>query len=190
MEPLLVSVGLVALAEIGDKTQLLSLALAAKYRRPLPIIAGIAVATLLNHALAGAVGTWLTGLLGASLLQALVGLSFLAMAGWMLVPDKPSTLEQPARFGVFLATTVAFFLVEMGDKTQIATIALAARYDAFHQVVAGTTLGMLAANVPVVLLGERIVGRVPGRRVPRCTAVLFALLGAAVLYQAWSSARA
>jgi putative Ca2+/H+ antiporter (TMEM165/GDT1 family) len=99
-------------------------------------------------------------------------------------------LQQPARFGVFLATTVAFFLVEMGDKTQIATIALAARYDAFYQVVAGTTLGMLAANVPVVLLGERIVRRVPVRTVQRCTAVLFALLGIAVLYQAWSSARA
>ena len=190
MEALLVSIGLVALAEIGDKTQLLSLALAAKYRRPLPILSGIAVATLLNHALAGALGTWLTELVGPRLLQGLVGASFLAMAGWMLVPDKPSALGQPARLGVFLASAVAFFVVEMGDKTQIATVALAARYDAFYQVVGGTTLGMLVANAPVVLLGERIVGRVPVRTVQRCTAVLFALLGAVVLYQAWSSARA
>ena len=184
MEAFLASVGLVALAEVGDKTQLLSLALAAKYRRPLPILAGIAIATLLNHALAGAFGTWLTDALGQRVLQIAVALSFLAMAGWMLVPDKPSELSLPARLGVLATTTVAFFLVEMGDKTQVATVALAARYDSFYAVVGGTTLGMLLANAPVVVFGPRLLQRVPVRAVQRVAALLFAALGLLALYHA------
>jgi putative Ca2+/H+ antiporter (TMEM165/GDT1 family) len=183
LESLLVSIGLVALAEIGDKTQLLALALAAKYRRPLPIVAGIAVATLLNHALAGALGTWLIGLIGARLLQVLVGLSFLAMAAWMLVPDKPSALGQPARLGVFLATTVAFFLVEMGDKTQIATIALGARFENLVLVTMGTTLGMMIANVPAVFFGHELIKRVPMNVVRIIAALLFLVIGLWLLAQ-------
>ena len=180
MEALLASVGLVALAEMGDKTQLLSLALAARYRRPLPIVGGIALATLLNHALAGALGAWLTRVLGPQTLQILLALSFLAMAAWMLVPDKLELEERPApRYGVLAATTVAFFFVEMGDKTQVATVALAAKYAAVATVVAGTTLGMLLANVPVVVFGERLLRRVPVRRVQRIAAALF--LGLALL---------
>lgn len=177
MEALLASTGLVALAEIGDKTQLLSLALAAKYRRPVPILLGIALATLLNHALAAALGTWLTALLGPRLLQMVLAGSFLAMAAWMLVPDKLELAQRPARFGVLAATAIAFFLVEMGDKTQVATVALAAKYGAFSLVVAGTTLGMLLANAPVVLFGGHVLRAVPIRHVQRLAAALFALLG-------------
>jgi putative Ca2+/H+ antiporter (TMEM165/GDT1 family) len=177
LEALLASTGLVALAEIGDKTQLLSLALAAKYRRPVPILGGIALATLMNHALAGALGAWLTGALGADMMQAVLAISFLAMAAWMLIPDKLQLAERPARFGVLATTTIAFFLVEMGDKTQVATVALAAQYAAFLAVVAGTTLGMLVANAPVVVFGERLLRRVPVRLVQRAAACLFALIG-------------
>lgn len=177
MEALLASVGLVALAEIGDKTQLLSLALTARYRQPAPIIAGIALATAANHALAGAVGVWLTGLLGPRVLQGILALSFLAMAAWMLVPDKLELKEGPPRFGVLLTTIVAFFVVEMGDKTQVATVALAAKYAGFTLVVLGTTIGMLLANVPVVLFGHRILAVVPVKWVHRIAATLFALLG-------------
>lgn len=183
LEALLASIALVALAEIGDKTQLLALALAAKYRRPIPIIAGIALATLLNHALAGALGAWMTGVLSPRVLQIALALSFLAMAGWMLVPDKLELTERGSRFGVLLTTTVAFFLVEMGDKTQIATVALAAKYAAFHTVVAGTTLGMLLANAPVVLFGERALRRVSIKVVHRVAAALFAVLGVVALVQ-------
>ncbi len=182
MEALLASIGLVALAEIGDKTQLLSLALAAKYRRPAAIIAGIAVATLLNHALAGALGASLTHFVGPQLLQGAVGVSFLAMAAWMLVPDKLELTEQRARFGVFATTTLAFFLVEMGDKTQVATVALAAKYAEVHAVVAGTTLGMVVSNAPVVLFGERLLRRVPLRAVHVASSALFALLGLVSLF--------
>jgi putative Ca2+/H+ antiporter (TMEM165/GDT1 family) len=178
LEALLASTGLVALAEIGDKTQLLSLALAAKYRRPVPILIGIALATLLNHALAAALGTWLTGLVGPRVLQGVLAVSFVAMAAWMLVPDKLELAERPARFGILATTTVAFFFVEMGDKTQVATVALAAKYAAFSLVVAGTTLGMLLANAPVVALGDRILRRVPIRLLQRLAAALFAILGA------------
>lgn len=177
MEALLASTGLVALAEIGDKTQLLSLALAAKYRRPVPILAGIALATLLNHALAGALGAWLTSSVAPRLMQGILALSFLAMAAWMLVPDKLDLVERPARLGVLATTTIAFFFVEMGDKTQVATIALAAKYAAFYAVVSGTTLGMLLANAPVVLFGGRLLHRVPMKLVQRIAAALFALLG-------------
>ena len=184
VEALFASIGLVALAEIGDKTQLLSLALAGKYRRPAPIIGGIAVATLLNHALAGALGAWLTRALGPHVLQVGLGISFLAMAAWMLIPDKLELAERPLRFGVFATTTLAFFLVEMGDKTQVATVALAAKYAQFYAVVAGTTIGMLLANAPVVVFGERLLRLVPVLVVQRVSATLFALLGVLAIAQA------
>lgn len=185
MEALFASIALVALAEIGDKTQLLSLALAAKYKRPLPILAGIAIATLLNHALAGALGAWVTAVVRPQLLQMILAVSFVAMAAWMLVPDKLDLAENPGRFGVLGTTTVAFFLVEMGDKTQVATVALAAKYAAFYAVVAGTTLGMLLANAPVVVYGERILRRVLVRVVQRVAAGFFAVLGVLTAVQAW-----
>ncbi|MBU6272754.1 MAG: TMEM165/GDT1 family protein [Betaproteobacteria bacterium] len=182
MEALLVCTGIVALAEIGDKTQLLSFILAARFRRPLPICLGILVATLANHALAGAVGTWLTTLLGPAALRWGLGLSFIAMAAWMLVPDRFDESDARfARLGVFGTTLMAFFVAEMGDKTQVATIALAARYHEFIMVVFGTTLGMMLANVPAVLLGERIAHRLPVRLVHGIAAVVFALLGVATL---------
>lgn len=184
MEGFGASIGLVALAEIGDKTQLLSLALAARYGKPWPIVAGIAVATLLNHALAGAVGASLTRAVGPHALQIGLGLSFLIMAGWMLIPDKLELAERPLRLGVFATTTLAFFLVEMGDKTQVATIALAAKYAQFYAVVAGTTIGMLLANAPVVVFGERILRLVPVLVVQRVSAALFALLGLLAIAQA------
>ena len=183
METFLVSTGIVALAEIGDKTQLLAFILATRFRRPLPIIAGILVATLVNHGFAGAVGAWITTLLGPVMLRWVLGLSFLGMAAWTLIPDKFDAEDAPAtRFGVFGTTVIGFFLAEMGDKTQIATVALAARYHAFYTVVAGTTLGMLLANVPAVLLGDRIAKRMPVRLVHAIAAVIFALLGLMTLF--------
>ena len=185
METFLVSTGIVALAEIGDKTQLLAFILATRFRRPLPIIAGILVATLVNHGFAGAVGAWITTLLGPVMLRWVLGLSFLGMAAWTLIPDKFDAEDAPAtRFGVFGTTVIGFFLAEMGDKTQIATVALAARYHAFYTVVAGTTLGMLLANVPAVLLGDRIAKRMPVRLVHAIAAVIFALLGLMTLFGA------
>lgn len=182
MEAFLVSTGIVALAEIGDKTQLLAFILAAKFRKPLPIILGILVATLANHAFAGAVGAWITAWVGPQLLRWILGLSFLAMAVWTLIPDRFD--EADAKIGgsgVFGTTFVAFFLAEMGDKTQIATVALAAQYRAFYSVVAGTTLGMMIANIPAVLLGDRIAHRMPVKLVHRLAAAIFALLGLATL---------
>jgi Ca2+/H+ antiporter, TMEM165/GDT1 family len=188
LEAFLFSTGVVALAEIGDKTQLLAFLLAAQFRRPMPIILGILVATLANHGLAGAVGTFITAWLGPEVLRWVLGVSFLAMAAWILVPDEvDADAAGQARYGVFLTTLIAFFLAEMGDKTQIATIALAARYDAFVQVVAGTTAGMLLANVPAVLLGDRIAGRLPVKWVHRVAAALFAILGMATLFGAGSA---
>ena len=182
MEAFLVSMGIVALAEIGDKTQLLAFILAAKFRRPLPIVLGILVATLANHAFAGALGGWLTVLIGPRVLRWVLGISFIAMAVWALIPDKLDEDETKlARFGVFGTTVIAFFLTEMGDKTQIATIALAAQYHAVVTVVAGTTLGMMLANVPAVFLGERIAQRMPVRLVHAIAAAIFAVLGAATL---------
>jgi putative Ca2+/H+ antiporter (TMEM165/GDT1 family) len=179
MEAFLFSTGIVALAEMGDKTQLLSLVLAARFRKPWPIVLGILAATMANHALAGAVGTWVTTVLGPDVLRWVLGISFLAMAAWMLVPDKldDEDTKTASRFGVFGTTLVAFFLAEMGDKTQIATVMLAARYDAYVWVVAGTTLGMLLANAPVVWLGERMMRVVPVRTVHIVSAVIFAGLG-------------
>jgi Ca2+/H+ antiporter, TMEM165/GDT1 family len=184
MEAFLVAVGVVALAEMGDKTQLLSLVLAARFRRPWPIAMGIFAATVVNHALAGAVGNWVTHTLGPELLRWILGGSFIAMALWMLIPDKLDEDELPktSRFGVFGTTLIAFFLAEMGDKTQIATVVLAARYaDAYAWVVLGTTLGMMLANAPVVWLGERIVKRVPIKLVHGVSAALFMLLGVGAL---------
>ena len=184
LQALLVSTGAVALAEIGDKTQLLALVLAARWRKPLPIILGILVATLLNHALAGVVGAWVAATVGPDWMRWILGLSFLAMAAWILVPDKAddeAAAGEP-RHGVFLATLAAFFLLEMGDKTQIATVALAARYDALWAVVAGTTLGMMLANVPAVLVGKAAATALPLGLVRKVAAVTFAVLGVALLF--------
>ncbi len=182
MNALLVSTGIVALAEIGDKTQLLALLLACRFCKPFPIIAGIFAATLFNHFLAGAVGVWLAGTIGPDAMRWILGLSFIAMAVWTLIPDKLNECDAPPRhFGVFVTTLVAFFLVEMGDKTQIATVALAAKYHSLVQVVMGTTLGMMIANVPVVLLGDTISKKLPLRLVHGVAAALFLFLGIAVL---------
>lgn len=188
LEAFLISTGIVALAEIGDKTQLLSFILAAKFRKPFPICFGILVATLFNHALAGVVGTWITSILGAEILRWILGISFIAMAVWMLIPDQFD--EKDANFakaGVFVTTLIAFFLAEMGDKTQIATVALAAQYQALAPVVTGTTLGMMIANVPAVILGDKIADRMPVAIVHRITAVIFLILGIATLLGAGKS---
>jgi putative Ca2+/H+ antiporter (TMEM165/GDT1 family) len=183
LDAFLISTGVVALAEVGDKTQLLAFLLAAKFRKPVPIILGILVATLLNHGLAGALGTWITALLSPEVLRWVLGLSFLAMAAWILIPDEiDADDDKLLQFGVFGTTLVAFFLAEMGDKTQIATIALAAQYGSFVWVVAGTTLGMMIANVPAVYLGERVAHRMPVRLVHGVAAGVFAILGVAVLF--------
>ncbi len=179
MDAFLVSTGIVALAEIGDKTQLLALVLAARFRKPWPIVLGILVATLVNHGLAGAVGAWVTAFLGPTTLRWVVGLSFIAMAGWMLIPDKLDEVDddKTARFGVFGTTVVLFFLAEMGDKTQIATVMLAAKYQSFLAVVAGTTLGMMIANAPVVWLGEKVTKLIPLPVVHKLSAAVFLVLG-------------
>jgi len=182
MEAFLVSSGIVALAEIGDKTQLLAFILAAKFRKPVPITVGILVATIANHAFAGALGAWITSLVAPETLRWILGLSFIGMAVWTLIPDKFDEDEaQLAKYGVFGTTLIAFFLAEMGDKTQVATVALAAQYQAFFSVVAGTTLGMMIANVPAVLLGDRIAQRMPVRLVHAIAAGIFAILGIATL---------
>jgi len=177
-----ISTGIVALAEMGDKTQLLSLVLAARFRKPWPIVAGILVATLVNHGLAGAVGQWVTTVLGPVWLRWILGGAFVAMAVWMLIPDRLDDDDAPAatRWGVFGSTVIAFFLAEMGDKTQIATVMLAAQHQAWLMVVMGTTLGMLLANAPVVWLGEAITRRVPLRLVHLASALVFAVMGVAV----------
>lgn len=182
MESFLVSTGIVALAEIGDKTQLLAFILAAKFRKPIPIIVGILVATIANHAFAGALGSWITSLVAPETMRWILGLSFIGMAIWTLIPDKFDEDEaKPAKYGVFGTTLIAFFLAEMGDKTQVATVALAAQYHAFFSVVAGTTLGMMIANVPAVLLGDRIAHKMPVRVVHTIAAGIFAVLGIATL---------
>ncbi|WP_439862346.1 TMEM165/GDT1 family protein [Pseudomonas sp. MBLB4136] len=186
MESLAVPTLIVALAEIGDKTQLLALLLAARYRRPWPIIAGILVATLANHLAAGAFGTWVAGLFSASQLGWLLAASFAAVALWTLVPDRLDDDEGSGlrRHGPFLATLVAFFLAEMGDKTQVATVMLAAQYPHFLLVVLGTTLGMLIANVPVVLAGNFAAERLPLTLIRRVAACAFAALALYAGYQA------
>ncbi len=182
MDGFLLSTGVVALAEVGDKTQLLAFLLAARYRKPLPIIIGILIATIANHALAGLVGTWLSSLVSAETLRWILGASFIAMAAWILVPDEIDEEEdKTSQFGVLLHTILVFFMAEMGDKTQIATVALAAQYQNLWAVIAGTTLGMMIANVPAVLLGEKAAHALPIRWVHAGAAALFALLGVGVL---------
>lgn len=186
MEPLLVSTGVVTIAEIGDKTQLLAMVLAARYRRPVPIVLGILVATLLNHALAAGLGVLVAQWLEGRLFQAAVGLAFIVMAGWALIPDKEDEdAASHTHGGVFLTTAVAFFLVEIGDKTQIATSLLAARFENLLLVTAGTTLGMMLANVPAVYLGEAATKVVPLKVVRIVAAVIFALIGLWVLASAF-----
>jgi putative Ca2+/H+ antiporter (TMEM165/GDT1 family) len=188
IETLLMSTGVVALAEIGDKTQLLAFLLAARFKKPLPIIAGILCATLVNHGLAGALGAWITQSVSPETLRWVLGISFLGMAVWTLVPDKIEDEEAQVaqRFGVFGATLITFFLAEMGDKTQIATVALAAHYASPLLVVAGTTLGMLLADAPAVFLGDKLAAKIPMRPVHAVAAALFALLGVATLVGAGS----
>lgn len=182
MDAFLVSTGLVALAEMGDRTQLLAFLLAARYRKPLPIILAILLATLANHAFAGLIGTWLTALMGPQTLRWVLGLSFIAMAVWVLIPDDLDNTEtRVSRFGVFGTTLITFFLAEMGDKTQIATIALAAQYQSLVAVVLGTTLGMMIANVPAVYLGGKLAHKLPVRAIHMVAAVIFLAIGIATL---------
>ncbi len=185
MEALFISTGVVALAEIGDKTQLLAFILAARFKKPLPIIAGILCATLVNHGLAGALGAWITSVVSPEAMRWVLGLSFIAMAAWTLIPDKIEEEEtQVAKhLGVFGATLITFFLAEMGDKTQIATVALAAHYGAPLLVVMGTTLGMLVADVPAVFVGNRFAEKIPMKLVHSIAAGIFALMGVLTLFK-------
>jgi putative Ca2+/H+ antiporter (TMEM165/GDT1 family) len=185
MEAFLTSTLIVALAEIGDKTQLLSLLLAARYKKPLPIIAGILIATLANHFIAGALGAWISSLFSAQAMRWIVGGSLLAIAIWTLKPDKlDADVKDATHRGVFMLTCIVFFVAEIGDKTQIATIVLAAKYQSLGAVVLGTTLGMMIANVPVVFLGSVASRRIPFRLVRTVAALLFAVLGVAALFGA------
>ncbi|MFV3303779.1 TMEM165/GDT1 family protein [Pseudomonas sp. NY15181] len=186
MESLFVPTLIVALAEIGDKTQLLALVLAARFRKPWPIIAGIIAATLANHFAAGAVGSWVASFFSATVLSWVLAACFLAVAAWTLIPDKLDDDEEGAlkKFGPFLTTLIAFFLAEMGDKTQVATVMLAAQYPHFWLVVLGTTLGMLIANVPVVLAGNFAADRLPLNLIRRLAAAAFAILGLAAVWHA------
>lgn len=183
MQAFLVSLGAVALAEIGDKTMLLSLVLATKFKKPWPICAGILVASLLSHALAAELGAWLAHWLTPEVQRWLVGLSFLAVAAWALLPEKEKTGDAPPTHGrgVFVIAVIAFFVAELGDRTQIATVVLGAQYQPLWQVIAGSTIGMLIANVPVVWLGARFANRIPLRTTRLASAALFALLGAWIL---------
>ena len=188
MEPLFVSTGVVALAEIGDKTQLLAFILAARFKKPVPIILGILAATILNHGLAGALGAWITSAISPEILRWVLGLSFIGMAVWTMIPDKIEEEETQVamKFGVFGATLITFFLAEMGDKTQIATVAMVAHYAAPLMVVMGTTLGMLVADVPAVFLGDKFANKIPMKLVHSIAAAIFALLGIATLLGAVS----
>ncbi|MCE2745449.1 MAG: TMEM165/GDT1 family protein [Burkholderiales bacterium] len=181
---LLVSTGVIALAEIGDKTQLLAFLLATRFKKPIPIIIGIILATLINHGLAGAVGSWITANVDPSVLRWALGASFIAMAVWTLIPDKIEDEETQlaTKLGVFGATFVTFFLAEMGDKTQIATVAMSAHYADVLMVVAGTTLGMLIADVPAVFAGDKLAEKIPMKLVHRIAAAMFAALGVATLW--------
>jgi len=186
MEAFFVSTGVVALAEIGDKTQLLAFILAARFKKPLPIIAGILCATIVNHGLAGALGAWITVAVSPEILRWVLGASFLGMAVWTVIPDKIEEDETTVatRYGVFGATLITFFLAEMGDKTQIATVAMAAHYSSAVLVVIGTTLGMLIADVPAVLMGDRLANKIPMKLVHGIAAAIFAVLGVATLFGA------
>ncbi len=183
MEAFLVSTGVVALGEMGDKTQLLAIILAATFRKPWQIVAGIFTATVINHALAGAVGGWVAQAMGPDVLRWVIGVSFLAMAAWMLIPDKIDDAAANTKFkwGAYGTTVVTFFLAEMGDKTQIATVALAARYNDVIPVVMGTTLGMMLADAPAVFLGEKIAAKVSMKVVHGVAAAIFGVLGVLTL---------
>ena len=185
---LLVSTGVIALAEIGDKTQLLAFLLATRFKKPIPIIVGITLATLINYGLAGAVGSWITANVDPSVLRWVLGASFIAMAVWTLIPDKIEDEETQlaSKLGVFGATFITFFLAEMGDKTQIATVAMSAHYADVLMVVAGTTLGMLIADVPAVFAGDKLAEKIPMKLVHRIAAAMFAALGVATLLGAGS----
>lgn len=186
MDAFLISTGLVALAEIGDKTQLLALLLAARFKRPWPIVGGILVATVLNHAAAGWLGNWLSSQVSEFWLNLALALCFAVVAGWTLIPDKlddkPGLME---RYGAFFATLVAFFIAEMGDKTQVATVMLAAQYDSLFRVIAGTTVGMLLANVPVIWLGNRAANTLPLTWIRRAAAAFFAVMASYALWRAF-----
>jgi putative Ca2+/H+ antiporter (TMEM165/GDT1 family) len=186
MEALYISTGVVALAEMGDKTQLLAFILAARFKKPVPIILGILLATLVNHGLAGALGAWLTSVVSPDAMRWVLGLSFIAMAIWTLIPDKIEEEETQVaqKLGVFGATLVTFFLAEMGDKTQIATVALAAHYVAPLLVVIGTTLGMLIADVPAVFVGNKFAAKIPMKLVHSIAAAIFAIMGLLTLLKA------
>ena len=183
MQSIFISTGVVTLAEIGDKTQLLAFILAARFKKPIPIIAGILIATLINHGLAGALGAWITSALSPEVLRWALGASFIAMAAWTLIPDQieEDETQLASRYGVFSATLITFFLAEMGDKTQIATVALAAHFAQPLMVVIGTTLGMLIADVPAVFIGDRLAEKIPMRLVHAIAAAVFAALGIATL---------
>ena len=183
MEALIISTGVVALAEIGDKTQLLAFILAARFKRPVPIILGILSATLINHGLAGVFGAWITSVVSPETMRWALGLSFIGMAIWTLIPDEIEEEETRVakQFGVFGATLVTFFLAEMGDKTQIATVALAAHYGVPLMVVIGTTLGMLIADVPAVFVGNKFAEKIPMKLVHLVAAGIFALMGVLTL---------
>jgi putative Ca2+/H+ antiporter (TMEM165/GDT1 family) len=186
MEALYISTGVVALAEMGDKTQLLAFILAARFKKPVPIILGILLATLVNHGLAGALGAWITSVVSPDAMRWVLGLSFIAMAIWTLIPDKIEEEETQVaqKLGVFGATLVTFFLAEMGDKTQIATVALAAHYVAPLLVVIGTTLGMLIADVPAVFVGNKFAAKIPMKLVHSIAAAIFAIMGLLTLLKA------
>ena len=186
MEALYISTGVVALAEMGDKTQLLAFILAARFKKPVPIILGIFLATLVNHGLAGALGAWITSVVSPDTMRWVLGLSFIAMAIWTLIPDKIEEEETQIaqKLGVFGATLVTFFLAEMGDKTQIATVALAAHYGAPLLVVIGTTLGMLIADVPAVFVGNKFADKIPMKLVHSIAAGIFAIMGVLTLLKA------
>lgn len=188
MESFLISTGVVALAEIGDKTQLLAFLLAARFKKPLPIMLGILVATLINHGLAGLLGAWITATVSPEILRWILGLSFIGMAIWTMIPDKIEQEETwiAGKFGIFGATLITFFLAETGDKTQIATITMAAHYGTPFMVVMGTTLGMLIADIPAVFAGEKLATRIPMKLVHSIAAAVFALLGVATLLGAGS----
>lgn len=187
MEAFLLSTGLVALAEMGDKTQLLALLLAARYRKPVPILIAILLATLLNHALAAAFGQWLAGFFASGWMRWILAGSFIGMAIWMLIPDKlddeEDSLSRWQKFGVFGATFILFFMAEIGDKTQIATVALAARFDTLLPVLAGTTIGMMIANAPAVFIGDKLANKLPITLIHRIAAGIFLLVGVGVIVQ-------
>ena len=187
MQEFLISTAIVALAEMGDKTQLLALLLAARFRKPVPILIAILAATLINHGLSAVLGQWITTVLSPEVLIWVLSLGFIGMAAWMLIPDElddeTDSINKWQRFGVFGATFVLFFLAEIGDKTQIATVALAARYDSIFWVMAGTTVGMMLANAPAVFVGNKLANKLPISLIHKIGAVIFLIIGVSTLVQ-------